>query len=80
MITYALNPAANRGALGNVSLGNGYTEVHGFFIEMILTSILVFTFLASSSTDNGRGNFGFNNCLAVGLAITVDHLVGVSCV
>ena len=49
----------------------------GFFVEFLLTGILVFAFLASSSNDNNRKDFGFANALAVGLAITLAHLVGV---
>lgn len=52
--------------------------VQGFIVEMLLTSILVLTFLASSSKDNKRKNLGFANAIAVGLSVTVAHLVGVS--
>ena len=77
VITFALNPADKRGPLGNVALGKGYSVAQGFFVELILTGILVFAFLASTSSDNNRKDFGFSNALAVGLAIVLAHLVGV---
>lgn len=76
-ITYAVNPADKRGPLGNVALAPGYSVAQGFFTEMLLTGILVFAFLASSSSDNNRKDFGFSNALAVGLSITLAHLVGI---
>ena len=76
-ITYGLNPTEKRSPLGNVALGKGYSVSQGFFVEFILTGILVFAFLASTSDDNYRKDFGFANALAVGLAITLAQLVGV---
>lgn len=76
-ITFALNPADKRGQLGNCAIAKGYSNAQAFAIEMVLTAVLVFAFLAASSSDNNRKNWGFGNAFAVGITITVCHFVGV---
>jgi len=76
-LSFALNVSGTRGNIDGLRLAKGYGETRGFFMELLLTSVLVFAFLASTSNDNQRKNFGFANALAVGLAITLAHLVGI---
>lgn len=78
-ITYGLTPEKRRGGLGNLSISPDITETQGLFVELILTMVLVFTVLASTSSDHNRKDFGYANGLAIGISITVAHLVGVSC-
>ena len=77
-ITYALIPKDRRGMLGALQPASDVEPVQAFFIELILTVILLFTVFSSTSDDNGRKDFGFANALAIGLAVTVAHLIGVS--
>jgi len=75
--TYVLTPDNRRGALGNLPLAEELTQVQGFFVEMLMTMLLVFTVLASTSSDNGRKDFGYSNGLAIGISIVVSHLVAI---
>ena len=77
-ITYALIPKDRHGMLGALQPASDVEPVQAFFIELILTVILLFTVFSSTSDDNGRKDFGFANALAIGLAVTVAHLIGVS--
>ena len=77
-ITYAVIPKNRHGMLGALQPASGVDSVQAFFVELILTVILLFTVFSSTSDDNGRKDFGFANALAIGLAVTVAHLVGVS--
>lgn len=76
-ITFGLNPHDTRSKIDGLRLGAGLNVAQGFFVEFFLTAVLVFAFLASSSSDNNRKDFGFANPLAVGLSITLSHLVGI---
>lgn len=76
-ITYGLTPEKRRGGLGNLSISPDITETQGLFVELILTMVLVFTVLASTSSDHNRKDFGYANGLAIGISITVAHLVGI---
>eukprot|EP00794_Sanderia_malayensis_P003497 gene3498-3997_t len=75
-ICYAVTPTAKRGTLGAVALGDGVTRYQGFAVEGILTLILVLTVLAS--TDEKREDKTFGPALAIGLAVVVCHLIGIS--
>lgn len=76
-ITYSVTPASRRGNLGSVAISSEINEAQGFFVEFLLTSLLMFTVLASTSKDHGRKDFGYANGLAIGISITVAHLVGI---
>jgi len=76
-ISFGLNEPEARNSIDGLRLGDGLNAAQGFFMELFLTSILVFTYLASCSCDNNRRNLGFVNSLAIGLAIVLAHLVGI---
>lgn len=55
------------------SLGSGATTVQGFFIEMFLTSQLVMTIIMLAVE---KSRTSFIAPLGIGLALFLDHLVG----
>jgi len=77
-ITYGLVPKKRHGGLGALQPETDVEVEQAFFVEMLLTMLLVFTVFSSTSNDNGRKDFGFTNAFAIGLSVTVAHLVGVS--
>ena len=77
-VTYGLTPEGRRGGLGSLALPKDVTLAQGFFWELILTMLLVFTVLGSTSSDHKRKDFGYGNALAIGISVTVAHLIGVS--
>ena len=62
------------GNLGAHALGNGVSVGAGVVVEIILTFLLVFVVFATAIDPKGIGNLA---PLAIGLAVLVDHLVGV---
>ncbi|XP_057297756.1 aquaporin-1-like isoform X2 [Hydractinia symbiolongicarpus] len=78
-ISYGLTPkdVRNFGKLGNLVKLEELSLAQGLFIEVFLTMLLVLTVLASTSSDNKRKEVGYANGLAIGVSITVAHLVGI---
>ncbi|XP_066936078.1 aquaporin-5-like isoform X1 [Clytia hemisphaerica] len=76
-ITYGLIPEEQHGALGALQPSPGVTQAQAFFVEMLLTVLLCLTVFSSTSTDHGRKDFGFSNAFAIGMSVTVSHLLGV---
>ena len=73
-LTYLLTPSLKRGSLGAVYISH-ITHAQAFVVELLLTTILVFTVMAS--TDEKRDEHHVPPGLAIGLAVTVAHLAGV---
>lgn len=67
-------PDALQGNLGAHGLGLGITPTTGLIVEIILTFVLVFTVFATAMDPRGPGHLA---PIAIGLAVLVDHLVGV---
>jgi len=74
-LTYALTPDTKHLNLGAVSLDKNVHIAQGMFVELFLTMILMLVVL--SSTDEDRDERGFPSALAIGLAVTLCHLVGI---
>ncbi|MBF8267809.1 MAG: hypothetical protein HW388_1317, partial [Dehalococcoidia bacterium] len=70
----AVIPDALEGGLGSHALGPGITAGAGLVVEMVLTFLLVFVVFATAMDPKGPGHLA---PLAIGLAVLVDHLVGV---
>ena len=75
-ICYAVTPAAKRGTLGNLALGDGVTQYQGLAVETTLTFLLLMTILAA--TDPSREDKTFGPALSIGLAVTACHFIGVN--
>ncbi|MBI4185163.1 MAG: MIP family channel protein [Proteobacteria bacterium] len=67
-------PEAAQGNLGAHGLGQGISAAGGLLAEIVLTFVLVFVVFATAIDPKGPGTIA---PLAIGLAILVDHLVGV---
>ena len=67
-------PAALQGNLGAHGLGAGITPGSGVLAEIVLTFVLVFVVFATAIDPSGPGHLA---PIAIGLAVLVDHLVGV---
>lgn len=70
----AVVPPAAAGNLGAHALGNGVAISAGLLAEVVLTFILVFTVFATAMDPRGPAHLA---PVAIGLAVLVDHLVGV---
>lgn len=64
----------DKGGLGAHALGNGVTPGAGVLIEITLTFLFVFVVFATAMDSRGLGHLA---PIAIGLAILVDHLMGV---
>lgn len=67
-------PEAAEGNLGAHTLGPEVTPAMGIVVEVVLTFVLVFVVFATAIDPKGMGKLA---PLAIGLAVLVDHLVGV---
>ncbi|XP_061776274.1 aquaporin-4-like [Nerophis ophidion] len=74
-LIFFVTPAANRGALGVCTVHKGLTTGHGVLVELILTFQLVFTIFATC--DSKRTDLGGSASLAIGISITIGHLMGI---
>ena len=74
MLVAAVIPVAAHGNLGAHGLGMDVTVVGGLITEIILTFILVFVIFATAMDPKG---LVWIAPLAIGVAVLVDHLVGV---
>ena len=63
------------GTLGAHALGAGVEPLEGLLMEIILTAILVFVFFGAAMDKRGVGNVA---AIVIGLAVVVDHLLGVA--
>nr|XP_002736465.1 PREDICTED: aquaporin-4-like [Saccoglossus kowalevskii] len=70
----AITPEEYRGNLGVTLVNDSITAAQGFGMEFMLTFILVFTIF--STVDPKRHVTG-SQPIAIGLAIIIDHLIGV---
>ena len=70
------SPKSMRGNLGVMSLHAEISDGIGFTMEMTLTFVLMWTVL--TGTDPDKKFSGFQTPLAIGFAITVGILTGVS--
>lgn len=73
LLTAAI-PSGLQGNLGAHGLGAGISPGAGVLIEVVLTFVLVFVVFATAMDPKGLGNLA---PIAIGLAVLVDHLVGV---
>ncbi|XP_002736465.2 aquaporin AQPAe.a-like [Saccoglossus kowalevskii] len=71
----AITPEEYRGNLGVTLVNDSITAAQGFGMEFMLTFILVFTIF--STVDPKRHVTG-SQPIAIGLAIIIDHLIGIS--
>ena len=62
------------GTLGAHALAGGVEAWEGVLMEVILTAILVFVIFGAAMDKRGVGNVA---AIAIGLAVVVDHLIGV---
>jgi len=62
------------GTMGAHNLGNGVTPIGGIIIEFVLTFVLVYTIFSMAVNPNAPPGLA---PIAIGLAVLVDHLVGV---
>lgn len=74
-LLYGLTPAGDRGSLGIVKLNDHVTIAQGVGVEAVLSFLLVWTVF--STLDPARHNTGYGVPLAIGLAVTACHLVGI---
>ncbi|MBI2872418.1 MAG: MIP family channel protein [Chloroflexi bacterium] len=70
----AVIPSADRGVLGSHRLEAGVSPGAGLLAEVVLTFVLVFTVFATAMDPKGLAGLA---PVAIGLAVLVDHLVGV---
>lgn len=66
-------PGAIDGSLGSHQLARNVSEGAGMWAEVIMTFVLVFVIFATAIDPRGFGNIA---PIAIGLAVTVDILVG----
>jgi len=62
------------GSMGAHNLGNGVTPLGGIIIEFVLTFLLVYVIFSMAVNPNAPPGLA---PIAIGLAVLVDHLVGV---
>ncbi len=67
-------PSAAQGGLGAHGLGSAVRVGGGLLAEIVLTFVLVFVVFAAAMDPKGLGNLA---PIAIGLAVLVDHLMGV---
>lgn len=67
-------PGPALGTLGAHGLGSGVTPIGGLITEIILTFVLVLVIFATAMDPKGPGHLA---PIAIGLAVLVDHLLGV---
>ncbi len=70
----AVIPEGAQGNLGSHGLGAGISVGGGLLAEIILTFVLVFVVFATAIDPKGLGSIA---PIAIGLAVLVDHLLGV---
>ena len=70
----AVIPDALEGGLGSHALGADISAGAGLAVEMVLTFVLVFVIFATAMDPKGPAHLA---PLVIGLAVLVDHLVGV---
>ncbi len=70
----AVIPEGAQGNLGAHGLGAGISVGGGLLAEIILTFVLVFVVFATAIDPKGLGSIA---PIAIGLAVLVDHLLGV---
>lgn len=70
----AVIPESAQGNLGAHGLGAGISVGGGLLAEIILTFVLVFVVFATAIDPKGLGSIA---PIAIGLAVLVDHLLGV---
>jgi aquaporin-4 len=63
------------GTLGLPSIDSHLTRTHAFFLEMLITSVLVFTVFASC--DKKRSDLNGSIPLTIGFSVTVCHLFAI---
>ncbi len=74
LLLTAVVPAAAQGNLGAHGLGPGITTGGGVLTEIVLTFTLVFVVFSTAMDPKGPGHLA---PIAIGLAVLVDHLLGV---
>lgn len=74
LLLKAVIPDASEGQLGAHALGADISAGAGLAVEMVLTFVLVFVIFATAMDPKGPAHLA---PLAIGLAVLVDHLVGV---
>lgn len=74
LLLQAIIPQALQGSLGAHGLGPGVSVGGGLLTETILTFTLVFVVFATAMDPKGPGHLA---PMAIGLAVLVDHLLGV---
>lgn len=74
LLIAAVVPEATAGNLGSHGLGNGVTAGAGLVVEIILTFVLVFVVLTTAMNPKGLVHLA---PVAIGLAVLVDHIVGI---
>ena len=75
-VLYAVTPQEVRGALGVTTPAAPLGIGQAFGVELILTFVLVFTVFAA--TDESRMINGYQAPLAIGIAVFICHMTGVS--
>jgi aquaporin TIP len=74
LLLKAVIPDALEGGLGAHALGGGISAGAGLVVEIVLTFVLVFVIFATAMDPKGPAHLA---PLAIGIAVLVDHLVGV---
>jgi aquaporin TIP len=74
LLLTAVTPEGAQGNLGSHGLGAGISVGGGLLAEIILTFVLVFVVFATAIDPKGLGSLA---PIAIGLAVLVDHLLGV---
>ena len=77
-ILLSVSPSSVQGTLGTPSVASDVTVFQAFVLELILTSLFVFVIFTVNFTT-AKQSQGYGIPLAIGLALTVCHYVGVSC-
>ena len=75
-LLYGLTPANNRGSLGVTAPASNLSAGQAFGMEFVLTFLLILTIFAV--TDSDRQHRGYEIPLAIGIAVFICHMVGVS--
>ena len=70
----AVIPDVSEGMLGAHALGAGIEPAAGLVVEIVLTFVLVFVIFATAMDPKGPAHLA---PIAIGLAVLVDHFVGV---
>ncbi|XP_054623554.1 aquaporin-4-like [Dunckerocampus dactyliophorus] len=74
-LLFFVTPVEKRGGFGVSTVGTGMALGSAVVVELLLTFQLVFTIFATC--DSKRTDLGGSASLAIGLSVTIGHLVGI---